>query len=75
MLIVCSLRMSAGMPMLLVMEYVENGCLRKYLRARSKELDSRTLLRFAQEVAEVRSLMCLGTSVPIPLIGLGLLVV
>ena len=40
--------------MLLVMEYVENGCLMNYLRERLNKIDPKTMLRFAREVAQVR---------------------
>jgi len=40
-------------PMLLVMEFVEKGCLRDYLPKKKSELTQKTLLQFGREIAQV----------------------
>lgn len=40
-------------PMLLVMEFVEKGCLRDYLPKKKSELTQKSLLQFGREIAQV----------------------
>ena len=46
--------------MLLVMEFVDNGCLSHYLRTHKKEMPQNNLLTFGEEIAEVSFLLSWG---------------